>query len=209
MGEYQIVILGPKMLQTCRFTDRVLCKTEFQNQCLAIFVDEAHCVSHWGADFRKKYATLGMLRAFISNASFVAVSTTFTSRVKQDVLRKLQFGRDFLDINIGNDQPNIAQVVHTMEHPMNSFRDLNFLIPSGIQHCEDIPKAFVYYDAVNGGIDVTTHLNLQVPEELHHLGLVCPYNAAMSQKYQDQVMRLFKAGVVHILVCMDATGMVS
>lgn len=198
------------MLQSRRFVERVLCKTEFSMRCLSVFVDEAHCVSHWGAEFRKKYGTLGIVRSFLpSGTSMVAVSATFTPHVRRDVLQKLQFGTDFVDVNIGNDRPTVAQVVRAMEHPMNTFHDIDFLIPQDMQHPEDIAKGFVYYDDVAGGNSITSHLNGLVKQEFRHLGLVQPYNAAMSQEYRDEVMALFKAGIIRILVCTDAAGMVS
>lgn len=208
-GEHQIVILLPEMLQSQRFVERVLCKNEFASRCLSVFVDEAHCVSHWGADFRKKYGTLGIVRSFLpSGTSMVAVSATFTSHVRRDVLSKLQFGANFVDVNIGNDRPTVAQVVRAMEHPMNTFHDIDFLVPQDMQCPEDIPKGFVYYDDIAGGSGITSHLNSLVKENFCHLGLIRPYNTAMSQEYHDEVMALFKEGIICILVCTDAAGMV-
>jgi superfamily II DNA helicase RecQ len=204
-----MVILSPEMLQSRRFVERVLRKTEFASRCLSVFVDEAHCVSHWGADFRKKYGSLGMVRSFLpTGTSMVAVSATFTPRVRRDVLQRLQYGREFFYIHLGNDRTTVPQAVRAMEHPMNTFHDIDFLIPSGMQCPEDIPKGFVYYDDVNGGSDMESHLNGLVKVEFRHLGLVRPYNAAMSQRYRNDVMRLFKAGIVRILICTDAAGMV-
>jgi superfamily II DNA helicase RecQ len=198
------------MLQSRRFVERVLRKTVFASRCLSVFVDEAHCVSHWGADFRKKYGTLGMVRSFLpSGTSVVAASATLTDRVRRDVLQKLQFSHEFVDIDIGNDRPNVIQIVRIMEHAMNTFHDIDFIVPDGTQQPEDIPKAFIYYDDINGGADMCGHLNGRVPVELRDDGLIRPYNAAMSREYRDDVMCLFRAGIVRVLVCTDAAGMVS
>jgi superfamily II DNA helicase RecQ len=198
-GDYQIIVLSPEMLQPWRFVERVLRKTEFASRCLSVFVDEAHCVSHWGADFRKKYGTLGMVRSFLpSGTSVVAASATLTD----------QFSHEFVDIDIRNDRPNVIQIVRVMEHAMNTFHDIDFIVPDGMQQPEDIPKAFIYYDDINGGTDMCGHLNSRVPVALHDDGLIRPYNAAMSREYRDNVMQLFRAGIVRVLVCTDAVGMV-
>lgn len=199
------------MLLSRRFIDGVLRKPEFGSRCLSIFIDEAHCVSHWGDSFRKKYGSLGIVRAFLPKSTpIVAVTATLTARVRDDLLMKLQFDPNkHLFINIGNDRPNVSQIVRAMEHPMNSYRDIDFLVPEDIHSPSDIKKGFLYCDDINMGTDLTDHLNGRVKPEFREMGLVRPYNAAMSKKYRQEVMRLFKEGVVRILVCTDAAGMVS
>ncbi|KAF8968227.1 P-loop containing nucleoside triphosphate hydrolase protein [Flammula alnicola] len=122
-GNWQIVILSPEMLLSCRFIDGVLRKPAFGSRCLSVFIDEAHCVSHWGTSFHKQYGSIGNIRAFLPcNTSIVAVTATLTPRVHQDLVSKLQFNQnEYLFLNIGNDRPNITQIVRAMEHPMNSF----------------------------------------------------------------------------------------
>ncbi|RDB14985.1 putative ATP-dependent DNA helicase RecQ [Hypsizygus marmoreus] len=208
-GAWQIVMISPEMLLSRRFIDCVLRKPEFGSRCLSVFIDEAHCVSHWGASFRKKYGTLGIVRAFLLRAvPIVAVSAMLTQHVHDDLLNKLQFDENnYLFVNIGNDRPAVSQVIRAIEHPMNTYRDLNFLVPEGIKTPTDIKKAFVYSDDTQDGGWITDHLNDRVPETFVKLGLVRPYNATLSKKYRCEVMRVFKAGIVHILVCTDAAGM--
>jgi superfamily II DNA helicase RecQ len=205
------VILSPEMLLSRRFIDGVLRKPAFGTRCLSVFIDEAHCVSHWGDSFRKKYASLGIIRAFLPKSTpIIAVSATLTRRVHDDLITKLQFNRDsYLFVNVGNDRPNVAQVVRAMEHPMNTFRDMDFLVLENIQSPEDIKKGFLYCDDINLGSSIVDYLNARVNPKFRSQGLIRPYNAAMSQKYRREVMRLFKEGIVRILVCTDAAGMVS
>jgi hypothetical protein len=110
------------------------------------------------------------------------VAATLTTQVHHDLLCKLQFDlKNYKFIKIGNDRPNVAQVVHAMEHPMNTFCDLNFFIPDNVQVVTDIPKAFVYSNDIAIGNKMTDHLNGRIAEELQRLGLVRPYNAGMSK----------------------------
>jgi superfamily II DNA helicase RecQ len=205
------VILSPEMLLLRRFIDGVLRKPAFGTRCLSVFIDEAHCVSHWGDLFHKKYASLGIIRAFLPKSTpIIAVSATLTHCVHDDLITKLQFNRDsYLFVNVGNDRPNVSQVVRAMEHPMNTFRDMDFLVSENIQSPEDIKKGFLYCDDINLGSNIVDYLNARVNPEFRSQGLIRPYNAAMSQKYRREVMRLFKEGIVRILVCTDAAGMVS
>ncbi|KAJ6595216.1 P-loop containing nucleoside triphosphate hydrolase protein, partial [Mycena vulgaris] len=94
-----------------------------------------------------------------------------------------------------------------MEHPMNSYRDLDFLISAEMVLPIDTPKAFLYCDDTKDGAEIIDHLNARVNPDYQARGLVRPYNASMSREYRDIVMQLFRAGVVRILVCTDAAGM--
>lgn len=206
-----MVIVSPEMLQSRRFVEKVLRKPEFGSRILSVFVDEAHCVSHWGSSFRKKYGTIGIVRAFLPRATpIIAVSANITPRVRKDIVQKLEFDpNDYLWVNMGNDRHNVAQVIRAMEHPMNTYRDADFIVPDNIKHPSGIPKAFAYADDINEGGELTGHLNKRVPEKFRKMGLVRPYNAAMSRKYRRTALRLFKLGIIRVLVCTDAAGMVS
>ena len=114
----------------------------------------------------------------------IAVTTTLTPKAHQDVLQKLKYDLDnYILINKGNDWPNVAQVIHAMEHPMNSFHDIDFVIPESMASPTDIPKAFVYVDDITVSGELSDHLNGRVDNKFGHLGLVQPYNAAMSKSY--------------------------
>jgi superfamily II DNA helicase RecQ len=166
-GIYQIVVISPEMLQSRRFVEKVLRKPEFGPRVLSVFVDEAHCVSHWGASFRKKYATIGIVRAFLPHSiPMIAVTTTLTAKVHRDILQKLEYDpNNYIFVDKGNDRPNVAQIVRAMEYPMNSFRDIDFVIPESMTSPLDIPKTFVYVDDINIGGELADHLNGKVDEK--------------------------------------------
>ncbi|KAJ7654570.1 P-loop containing nucleoside triphosphate hydrolase protein [Mycena polygramma] len=207
-GEWQIIMLSPETLLSRRFIDGVLRKPAFGSRCLSMFIDKAHCISLWGASFRKKYASIGIVRAFLPRTTpIIAVTATLTARVHQDLITKLQFDpKNYLFCTIGNDRPNVSQVIRSMEHPANSYRDLNFMVDTEAEP-QDIKLAFLYTDDITDGGKIVDHLNARVNPAFRNRGLVRPYNAGMSRQYHAHVMALFKAGIVRILVCTDAAGM--
>ncbi|KAF8205370.1 P-loop containing nucleoside triphosphate hydrolase protein [Mycena galopus ATCC 62051] len=207
--EWQIVMLSPEMLLSHRFIEGVLCKPAFRSQCLSVFIDEVHCISHWGASFCKKYATIGLIRALLPRTTpFIAVTATLTPRVHQDLLTKLQFDpTNYLFCTIGNDRSNVSQVIRTMEHPTNSYWHSDFVVSSTMTKPEDIKKAFLYTDDIKEGGKLTDYLNWQVTEPFRDRNLVRPYNASMSLEYRAHVMKLFKAVVIRVLVCTNTAGM--
>ena len=74
---------------------------------------------------------------------------------------------------------------------MNTFRDLDFLVPENMTTGDDIKKAFVYIDDIKEGGTATDYLNTRVCQELRSKGLVRLYNASMSKKFRKTVMCLY------------------
>ena len=104
-GKWAIVILSPEMILSKKFINNVIRKPEMSRCVLSVVVDEVHAISHWGSGFRKKYGTLGVLRALLPKGTpVIAMSATLVGWVRKDVLTKLQFDlKKFKYLNLGND----------------------------------------------------------------------------------------------------------
>jgi superfamily II DNA helicase RecQ len=198
------------MLLSRRFTKVVLQNPEFHKRVLSVVIDEAHVVSHWGSEFRKKYGTLGKIRAFLPrNTPIVALSATLSARLRSDVLAKLQFGNDYINIDEGNDRANVSIVVRGIEHALNTYADLDFVVAMLHDDPSEIPKTFIYADNIAVGQKIIEHLLSLLPLSLQLSGIIRPYNAAYGSAYRKAVMSEFAKGTIRILVCTDAAGMVS
>lgn len=204
------------MLQSRLFLNRVLKNSHFSRRVLSVVVDEAHCVSHWGADFRKKYGTLGIIRAFVPRGTpIIALSATITPRVRRDLMSKLHFPRGNTNayLNAGNDRSNVSLLVRACEHPLSSYADLDFVIASEAKEPTDIPKTYIYADNIHVGTEIVEYLTTRIAtctklrRDISDL-LVRPFNANMSHAYRTEAMQQFRSGAVRILICTDAAGMV-
>jgi len=71
-----------------------------------VAIDEAHCISHWGHDFRPEYRQLGALRAALPHVSFHGYTATATARVRQDIVQQLGL-KDALTLVGSFDRPNL------------------------------------------------------------------------------------------------------
>ncbi|KAJ7284791.1 P-loop containing nucleoside triphosphate hydrolase protein, partial [Mycena rebaudengoi] len=89
----------------------------------------------------------------------------------------------------------------------NSYHNSDFLIPDDMETPADVKKGFLYTDDIKDSRKLVDHLNSRVKSTYCNYGLVCPYNAGMSRQYRADMMALFKAGIVHILVCTNVAGM--
>lgn len=188
-GKWQMVMISPELILSKRFVKYVLRNSELIPRILSIVVDEAHVVSHCGSGFRKKYGSLGILRALVPKGTpFVAMSETLSDRVRKDVLSKLQFKTGtFLD------RPNVSLVVHAIQNPMNVFSDLDFLIAACTTDPQQIKQAFIYADQVSSADGMEKRLYSIAPESFREAGIIRPYSAAYSVEYRMEVMALFKA----------------
>ena len=148
------------MLQSRTFINRILRNSAFTRKVLSMFIDEAHCISHWGANFRKKYSSLGIIRAFLPrDVPVIAVSATLTARVRRDIQSKLHFSKgNSIFLDMGNDRTNVSLVVRACKHPMNTFTDLDFVIPDQPLSPTDIKKTYIYVDNITTGSEIIDHL---------------------------------------------------
>ncbi|MBN2475709.1 MAG: RecQ family ATP-dependent DNA helicase [Pirellulales bacterium] len=83
-GEYRLVYVVPERFRSGRFLDAV---RSVGLKLLA--VDEAHCISEWGHDFRPDYARLGYFRRMLGNPTTIALTATATDRVRRDIVEQL------------------------------------------------------------------------------------------------------------------------
>jgi ATP-dependent DNA helicase RecQ len=84
-GEYRLLYVAPERLMLENFQSKL---GDWPVSLVAI--DEAHCISEWGHDFRPEYRQLARLRQTLPDAPIMALTATATSRVREDILRQLK-----------------------------------------------------------------------------------------------------------------------
>ena len=101
-GRYKIIYVAPERLETHAFTEFAA-----KAPIALIAVDEAHCVSQWGQDFRPSYLKIpGFIEALPTRPTLGAFTATATAEVKSDILRLLKM-RDPTCLTTGFDRPNL------------------------------------------------------------------------------------------------------
>lgn len=176
---------------------------------LAVIVDEAHCISQWGGDFRPAYAELEKLRAFIpTNIPLLLTSATFCPSALSDVCARMNINlKKSFFLNLGNRRPNITTSVIQMDNAKDFKALLNVLpTPEEVSSLSS-PKSLVFVNAVK----VTQSL---VREVRDHYGPVFHdkvdfLHAHRTRKAKNRVMKRFRRGRVRILIATEAAGMVS
>src|SRR5437867_5952854 len=131
-GEYRLLYVAPERLMLSGFLDDV---KRWGVNLLAI--DEAHCISEWGHDFRPEYRQLAALRKLMPAVPFMALTATATSRVQADIHRHLQL-RNAPSYVASFNRPNLSYSVVPKVDPYQQL--LTFLRArpreSGIIYCQ-------------------------------------------------------------------------
>jgi len=130
-GEYKLLYVAPERLMLEGWAENL---QKWNVSALAI--DEAHCVSEWGHDFRPEYRQLARLRAALPDASLMALTATATARVRSDIAAHLQLRDPAIFVSSFN-RPNLAYRVVPKDQPLKQI--LEFVRPrereSGIIYC--------------------------------------------------------------------------
>ncbi|MGA1474944.1 MAG: DNA helicase RecQ [Prochlorothrix sp.] len=96
-GRVKLLYVAPERLMTEHFS-QFLKEIEEKVGISAVAIDEAHCVSEWGHDFRPEYRQLGQLRQSLSHVPFMGLTATATERVRQDIISQLNLRQPLIHV---------------------------------------------------------------------------------------------------------------
>ena len=154
-----------------------------------IVVDEAHCISQWGYDFRPDYLRIGELRERIG-APVIALTATATMSVADDIMDRLGFKEKFV-LRTGFERPNLNYIVRNTED-----KDTQLLnICNGVRG-----SGIVYARSRSRCEDLSSFLGAQgVSVSYYHAGLGSASRAERQERW--------KRGEIRVMVCTNAFGM--
>lgn len=184
-GDYKFLYVSPERLQTHLFKSRA----EKMNINFLV-VDEAHCISQWGYDFRPAYLEISAIREIIGNVPTIALTATATKSVAEDIVNKLGFG-DHKIITTGFERPNLSYVVRNTEDKYgNMLRICNGVQGTGIIYVRERKKSE----------DIAAFLRSNnISADFYHAGL----SKEMRSLKQDE----WKNGRIRVIVSTNAFGM--
>ena len=184
-GEVKFLYVSPERLRQRRFIEHLR-----KMKVGLIAVDEAHCISQWGYDFRPPYLQVAEVRAYHPAAPVIALTATATAEVQKDIIRNLLmhdcriFRGSFL-------RPNLAyKVLHEGDKAAAMLRTIHRLGGSGIVYVR------------------SRRLTQMVAQQLQSDGITATfYHAGMTTAERDNRQAMWMRGDCRVMVATNAFGM--
>lgn len=189
-GAFQLVYIAPERLRNSLFQQAL------RNCTVGLLaVDEAHCISQWGHDFRPDYMYLATARAAMDHPLTVALTATATTQVQQDIIQNLGLP-DAAQVITGFNRPNLTFEVQStpdLEAKLRALHDLLLDLDEG--------AAIVYVGTRREAEEVAEFIS-------SILDLCVPYyHAGIDPDQRAQVQAQFCGGELPVVVATSAFGM--
>lgn len=184
-GDYKFLYVSPERLSSELFLTKLK-----RMRVSFITVDEAHCISQWGYDFRPSYLKIADLRKIIPQAPILALTATATPEVVKDIQEKLLFRQNNV-FKMSFARKNLAYVVR---HTEDKETELLHIIGS-------ITGTVIVYCRSRKGCK-------ELAERLEEQGLTATYyHAGLSNCEKDERQKLWQTDQYRIMVATNAFGM--
>ncbi len=183
-GDFKFLYVSPERLGTPLF------KSYVQEMNVSyIVVDEAHCISQWGYDFRPDYLQIGKLRELV-DAPVIALTATATPEVAEDIMEKLRFEGRCL-IKSGFERPNLSYIVRRCDDKQGQLLSI----------CASVPgTGIVYVRSRNKTEELAAFLNANgISSSFYHAGLGPDSRSDRQERWKKDQIR--------VMVCTNAFGM--
>lgn len=189
-GRYKLLYVTPERFRKRDFAEKISRAT-----IDLLAVDEAHCISEWGHDFRPDYSRIAEFRQLMGNPLTIALTATATDEVQNDIVEKLGVTRADLEIfHQGIDRPNLrleAHDVYTDEEKVESI----------VQTMQRYPGSGIIYFTLIKTLD-------EFAERLRKLGIQYGiYHGKLENRERKRMQRQFIEGDNVLVLATNAFGM--
>ena len=186
-GAYRLVYIAPERFRASSFMSAL---SDVKIEMVAI--DEAHCLSQWGHDFRPDYMRLGKALEEMGRPQCVALTATATPIVREDIRGVLNLREPFESIS-GFERPNLSFTITPVEKVAQKYGQLKKVLAEN--------KTGIVYCATRKKVE-------EVAETIHSWGLKCiAYHGGMSDQEREDTQNAFISREADIAVATNAFGM--
>jgi ATP-dependent DNA helicase RecQ len=187
-GEVEFIFLAPEQLRNSETLERL------RNAGISLFaIDEAHCISHWGHDFRPDYLELAHVIEALDHPVVLAMTATASKEVRAEIIERLGMRNPRVFVH-GFDRPNISLRV-------DLFSEEDEKLEAVVKRVEFAEKPGIVY--------VATHKHAEtLAKDLKDRGVDAVfYHGGLKAKDRDEIQDRFMKGDVPVIVATNAFGM--
>ncbi len=204
-NKYRLVYVAPERLRSVQFSNALKTQT-----VSLLAVDEAHCISEWGHDFRPDYLHIVQARTMLGNPLTAALTATATPQVQKDIVRLLGLNA-LTHIVTGFNRPNLTLIVKYTAGVEAKFRALSELLSNSRSDCQsdsgsdcqsDLRGAVIVYTGTRRDAEEVTEFArevVRVPAEFYHAGLL--------PEERTRIQNDFISGKLNVICATNAFGM--
>ncbi len=202
-GKYRLVYVAPERLRNVTFLrslQNLTPSTSLRAGLSLLAVDEAHCISEWGHDFRPDYLHIAEARKQLGNPLTVALTATATPKVQSDIVRLLGLPESTKRIVTGFNRPNLTLEVKYTADTEAKFHVLSEMLSSA--NCQ----------FANGATLIYTGTRRDAEEVAEFVRVVCKiqaehYHAGLLAEDRARIQERFINGATPVIVATNAFGM--
>jgi ATP-dependent DNA helicase RecQ len=189
-GHFKIVFIAPERLRSLEFR-RMLCNLDVS----LLVVDEAHCISEWGHDFRTDYLVIGDVRHEIGSPPILALTATATREVQIDIIKQLKMENPAI-IHRGFDRPNLSFLFREFATKEEKWQ-------AGLTFCRmQSGRGIVYMSSRTETEQFSEYLGNLIGKER-----VGYYHAGLSAEERLVVQERFSNNEIQVVIATNAFGM--
>lgn len=185
-GNFKFLYVSPERLETSLFLEFLpYLKVNL------IAVDEAHCISQWGYDFRPSYLRIAVLREYLHEVSILAVTASATLKVQNDICEKLKFRKGYNHFTASYERANLSYSLFIPPSKENKLLEIFQKVPgTGIVYCRSRKRTreVAQLLRING-----------IHADFYHAGLSNDERSRKQDKWVQNITR--------VICCTNAFGM--
>lgn len=186
LGDYKFLYLSPERLESELFIAKLR-----QMKVSMICVDEAHCISQWGYDFRPSYMRVSILRKLLPDVPILALTATATPAVVKDIQDKLGFRQGSQVFRMSFERKNLYYAVEKVENLIDGIR----------QQLEKHQGCTIIYTTMRQKAEETSMVLSQMGYSVTY------FHAGLPELEKDFRQRDWQEGHTRIMVATNAFGM--
>ena len=185
-GVYKIIYVAPERLESWEFLDFAT-----HTEISMVTVDEAHCISQWGNDFRRDYRLIADIRDAIPHVRVIAVTASATAAVVADICEQLHFRKGYRIFKTSFERKNLSFVVRKTD---NKLKEICHILSA-------VPGSAVIYSRTRKGVE-------EYAGKLRAAGISAEYfHAGLDPILKTERQTNWVKGFTRVLVATNAFGM--